>query len=157
MQPAWQEVLDRFTYGIYLVSIVADGKDNGMIASWVSQCSHEPPLVVLAIRQNRLSHAQILKAGAFCISVLPREALPLLKRFKIPEWERKFDGLTFRRSEQGAAILPEAIGHLDCTLETSYDTGDHTLFIGRIIAGEFQHDTLALSTADYGGSYRGDR
>jgi flavin reductase (DIM6/NTAB) family NADH-FMN oxidoreductase RutF len=157
MEHSWQEVLDRFCYGIYLISLTIDAKDNGMIASWVSQCSHEPPLVLVAIRKNRLSHAQITQTGSFCINVLPRESLPLLGRFKIPDWQNKFDGLACRRSLQGTPVLKQAIGYLDCTVETTVETGDHTLFIGRIVAGEFLNELQPLVTSDYGGNYRGDR
>ena len=67
MEKTWQEVLDRFTYGIYLVTISTAEGPNGMIASWVTQCSHEPPRLALAIRKSRLSHAQILETKAFCL------------------------------------------------------------------------------------------
>jgi len=157
MQKAWQEVLDRFRYGIYLVSIKIEDTDNAMIASWVAQCSHEPPLVSVAIRNNRLSCGQIKQAGAFCVSVLPRESLGLLKQFKIPDWQRKFDGLACRRSPQGALVPADVLGCLDCNLEQAIATGDHTLFIGRVVAGEFLNDAEVLNTADYGGCYRGER
>ncbi|HQI82638.1 MAG TPA: flavin reductase family protein, partial [Deltaproteobacteria bacterium] len=92
MEKSWQDVLDRFHYGIYLVTIAADGLYNGMIASWVAQCSHTPPLITLAIRKNRLSHDQIMQTGRFTFNLLPRDALGLLGQFKIPAWRRKFDG-----------------------------------------------------------------
>jgi len=157
MQKAWQDVLDHFRYGIYLISIRIDEADNAMIASWVAQCSHEPPLVSVAIRNNRLSCAQISHAGGFSIGVLPRQDLELIKQFKIPDWHRKFDGLTCRRSPQGALFPEDVIGYLDCTLENTLATGDHTLFIGRVVAGEILNDSEPLSTADYGGNYRGER
>lgn len=157
MQDAWQRVFDRFSYGIYLVSIVMEGKDNATIASWVTQCSHEPPLVAVAIRKGRLSHDQILQVGAFTISPLPRPSLGLIRQFKIPDWQHKFDGLECVRSSRGAAVPADSIGWLDCVLETRLDIGDHTLFIGRVVAGEFLHEGAPLSTADYGGAYRGDR
>jgi len=155
MQKAWQDVLDRFRYGIYLVSIQIEDADNAMIASWVTQCSHEPPMVGVAIRNNRLSCSQIEQAGAFCISVLPRESLGLIKRFKIPDWRHKFDGLPCRRTPQGALVPQDVIGFLECAVEHTISAGDHTLFIGRVIGGEFLSDAQVLSTADYGGSYRG--
>ena len=72
MKNEWQDVLDRFHYGIYLVTVSSPEGQNGMIASWVTQCSHEPPLVAMAIRKNRLAHEQILKSRKFCLNVPPR-------------------------------------------------------------------------------------
>jgi flavin reductase (DIM6/NTAB) family NADH-FMN oxidoreductase RutF len=157
MQQAWQDVLDRFRYGIYLLSIRIEDMDNAMIASWVAQCSHEPPLVSVAIRNNRLSCGQIQQAGGFCISVLPKLSLELIKQFKIPDWQHKFEGLACRRSQQGALVPENIIGYLDCTLEHTIATGDHTLFIGKIVSGECLRDTEPLCTIDYGGHYRGER
>jgi len=52
MEQAWQDVFDRFMYGIYLITIADAEGYNGMIASWVTQCSHEPPRVALAIKKT---------------------------------------------------------------------------------------------------------
>jgi flavin reductase (DIM6/NTAB) family NADH-FMN oxidoreductase RutF len=157
MEKTWQDVLDRFHYGIYLVTISAKEGHNGMIASWVTQCSHEPPRVLLAIRKNRLSHGQILQSGKFCINVLPREYAGMIKNFKIAGWRKKFDAADHTLSSNGLPVLDECIGYLDCLLENTIDTGDHTLFIGRIIAGDMKNasKTQALSTMDYDSVYRG--
>jgi len=156
MQYSWQEVLDTFPYGIYLVTIKADGLYNGMIASWVTQCSHEPPLLALAIRKTRLSHSQILQSGEFGISVLPQEAVLLVKQFKIPQWQRKFEGLDYDFSAHGNPVLKNALGYLDCVVEKSIDTGDHSLFIAKITDGKLLNEGQALSTAEYEGKYRGN-
>jgi len=85
MEAAWQDVFDRFIYGIYLVTISTAEGPNGMIASWVTQCSHEPPRLALAIRKNRLSHGQILETKIFCVNVLPRELAGVIKNCGLEE------------------------------------------------------------------------
>jgi hypothetical protein len=42
-------------------------------------------------------------------------------------------------------------------VERAIDTGDHTLFIGRVISGAFKKDGDALTTIQYPGRYRGDK
>lgn len=157
MEKAWQDVLDRFSYGIYLITVSAAGGYNGMIASWVTQCSHEPPRIVLAIRKNRLCHEQILESGKFCINVLPRESVGAISQFKIADWKKKFDFCKYRTSSFDLPVLDESIGYLDCLLEQTVDAGDHTLFIGTIKAGAIVNagKIAPLSTADYQGVYRG--
>lgn len=157
MEKSWQEVLDRFHYGIYLITIAADGLYNGMIASWVAQCSHTPPLITLAIRKNRLSHAQILQTGNFTINILPKDALPLLKQFKIPDWKHKFDDVSYALSPKGNPVLNNALAYLDCTVDRVIDTGDHSLFIGKITGGEMKKKEEPLNTTQYPGRYRGDK
>lgn len=157
MEQAWQDVFDRFMYGIYLITIADAEGYNGMIASWVTQCSHEPPRVALAIRKNRLSHGQILKTKKFCLNVLPRENAKTIGNFKIPDWQNKFRGARYTLSPSGLPVLDDCIGYLDCRLGQTVDAGDHTLFIGQIVAGGMKNPgkTETLSTLDYGGVYRG--
>ncbi len=157
MERSWQDVLDRFHYGIYLVTISADGGYNGMIASWLTQVSHDPPLVALAIRTNRLSHSQIRQSGRFGINLLPKNLISLVKHFKIPDWQHKFDNIDYELSLQGHPVLNEALGYLDCAVERIIDAGDHTLFIARITSGELKRSGQALSSIEYPGVYRGDR
>ena len=152
-----QEVFNCFSYGIYVVSVKAGNDDNAMIASWVSQCSHEPPLITLAIRQNRLSHEQILKAGAFSIGILPKGTNEFMKRFKISDWKKKFEGISSFRTESGMLMPEEITGYLDCELAASYKTGDHTLFIGKVLSGKILNDLEPMTTKDYSGCYTGAR
>jgi flavin reductase (DIM6/NTAB) family NADH-FMN oxidoreductase RutF len=157
MERSMQDVLDKFHYGIYLITITTEGSHNGMIASWVTQCSHEPPLVAVAIRNNRLSHSQISSTRKFAINVLSEEGLDSVKKFKIPDWKKKFDNVGFDLSPAGNPVLHEALGYLDCEVEGLVDTGDHTLFIARITAGRLEKPGDALSTDGYGGVYRGNK
>jgi flavin reductase (DIM6/NTAB) family NADH-FMN oxidoreductase RutF len=128
-----------------------------MIASWAAQCSHTPPLITLAIRKNRLSHAQILQTGKFTINLLPKDALPVVKQFKIPDWKRKFDDIPYFLSPLGNPVLDNALAYLDCTVEKIIDTGDHSLFIGKVIGGELKKLEEPLTTTQYPGRYRGDK
>lgn len=159
MEKEWQDVLDKFHYGVYLITVASAEGYNGMIASWVTQCSHEPPLVAVAIRKNRLAHQQILKSGAFCINVLPKESVDLIRQFKIADWKKKFDSINHKLSSSGLPVLDDCVGYLDFSLESTIDTGDHTLFIGRIKAGSIikAAETITLSTAIYRGIYRGSQ
>lgn len=159
MEKAWQDVLDKFHYGIYLITVSSAEGYNGMIASWVTQCSHEPPLVAMAIRKNRLAHQQILESGAFCINVLPKESVDMIRQFKIADWKKKFDSINYKLSSNGLPVLDDCIGYLDFSLERSIDAGDHTLFIGRIKAGAIMRaaETVTLSSANYRGIYRGSQ
>ena len=36
----------KMAYGIYVLTTAVEDKMNGMIASWVSQVSYEPPLIL---------------------------------------------------------------------------------------------------------------
>jgi len=97
-----------------------------------------------------------MQSGRFTVNLLPKEAMQEVAQFKIPDWKRKFDGFEYDLSALGNPVLKDALGYLDCTVERAIDTGDHTLFIGRITGGELRKPGEALSTAQYPGRYRGE-
>jgi flavin reductase (DIM6/NTAB) family NADH-FMN oxidoreductase RutF len=59
------------TYGIYVLTSFYKEEINGMIASWVSQVSYDPLLIMAAVHTHRYSHHLIEKAGAFAGTYLP--------------------------------------------------------------------------------------
>ena len=59
MDERWLQALGSMTYGIYVLTTHHEEKINGMIASWVSQISYDPPLVMVAVHPNRYSRQLI--------------------------------------------------------------------------------------------------
>jgi len=70
MQGQWIKAFAKMTYGIYVLTSRADEAINGMIASWVSQVSYEPPLIMVAVHPKRYSHQLIEKGGSFVLHVV---------------------------------------------------------------------------------------
>ncbi len=157
MQDGWQAVLDNFAYGIYLITIADGAQFNGMVASWLMQCCHEPPMLAVAIRHNRLSHEQIRQSRKFCVNLVDRKFESRMPNFKRPDWQEKFKGQTYYLSPAGLPVLDDALGFLDCRLEQVLDLGDHSLFVAQIISGDLNSAGTPLTTADYSGVYRGNR
>ena len=66
--------LKKLTTGIYIVTAKQGLEINGMVASWVSQVSFVPPLIMVAIKQERYSHAMIEQEKVFAVNVLSAAA-----------------------------------------------------------------------------------
>jgi flavin reductase (DIM6/NTAB) family NADH-FMN oxidoreductase RutF len=156
MQEAWQNALGKMTYGIYTLTTRHETAINGMIASWVTQISHDPPLIMVAVHPNRYSHRLIEKSGAFALHVLERSQKELLKRFKGPEAAAKFSDLLWEPGRTGSPILSECLAWLDCRVTDRQQPGNHTLFTAEIItAGPGSLQGTPLCTLDYEGMYTG--
>ncbi len=67
MQEGWIKTLGKMTYGIYVLTSFHKKEVNGMIASWVSQISYDPLLIMAAVHPNRYSHQLIEKSGCFAL------------------------------------------------------------------------------------------
>lgn len=128
-------------HGVYVVTTRLGDRVNGMTAAWVSQVSLHPLLVMVSIASPRYSHNLIKESGIFAINVLSSEQVDLAKRFGYKSGRQidKFTGLDWITAVTGAPILPQAHAYLDLRLAHTYPAGDHTLFVGEVVAGKILH------------------
>lgn len=128
-------------HGVYVVTTRLEDVVNGMTASWVSQVSLKPLMVMVSIAPSRYSHDLIKKSGIFAINVLDRDQADLGKRFGFKSGRQvdKFAGLEWTTAATGAPILPQAYAYLDLKLQDTFTAGDHTLFVGEVVAAKVQH------------------
>lgn len=155
MENQWQSALGRMTYGIYVLTTAVEDEINGMIASWVSQISHDPALIMVAVHPNRYSHRMIRQSGCFALHVVEKDRKDFLKRFKGPDPIGKFSGIGWRKGSTGSPIIEECIAWIECKVLDRLDPGNHTLFIGQIVDAKRVSTNPAMSTADYDGVYTG--
>jgi len=155
METEWTLAIGKMTFGIYVLTTAADQVINGMIASWVSMVSFDPPLVMVAVHSNRYSHKLIERSGYFALNIISRDHKAYLSCFKGSDPVGKFAGIDWRKGQTGSPILADSIGYLECTVWDQYKPGNHTLFIGQIIDAKLQQDNVPLSTLDYEGVYLG--
>ena len=152
----WEKITGRMTYGIYLLTVACEEVINGMIASWVSQISYDPPLIAAAVHPNRRSHRLIVRSGSFALHVLAKSQKSFLQRFKGPDPRKKFDSVDWRRGVTGSPIISDCPAFLECQVRSRLQPGNHTLFIGEAVAAGLQQGIFQpLTTADYEGVYLG--
>jgi flavin reductase (DIM6/NTAB) family NADH-FMN oxidoreductase RutF len=149
------EALENVTTGIYILTTGKGEESHGMIVSWVSQVSFDPPLIMVAIRRNRPTHAMILENKNFALSILRKDQTNLIGQFKHQDHKKRFKGLTPVATKTGVYVIGETVAYIDCELYQSVDVNDHTLFIGRMVDGGVLDDGYPLSVQEYGKIYLG--
>ncbi len=155
MQQEWQDALGKMVYGIYVLTTAYEERINGMIASWVSQVSFDPPLIMAAVHPRRYSHQLIRQSGAFVLHVIAKDRKALLSRFKGPDPMEKFSVLEWEKGKTGCPVLRDCIAYMECEVRQSLMPGNHTLFIGEVVEGYMRADRSSLDTGDYDGTYTG--
>lgn len=128
-------------HGVYVVTTLLKDAVNGMTASWVSQVSLKPLLVMVSIAPSRYSHRLIQESGIFAVNVLDSTQADLGKRFGYKSGRQvdKFAGLEWTQAATGAPILPQAYAYLDLKLKDTCAAGDHTLFLGEVVDAKILH------------------
>ncbi len=155
MKAQWQSAFGQMTYGIYVMTTAQDEAVNGMIASWVTQVSYDPPLIMAAVHPNRYSHDMIVKTRAFGLHIIDRSQKDLLKRFKGPDPKEKFAGMDWVAGKTGVPVLTDCLAWFELEVKERHQAGNHTLFIGKVVDAGSNSETTPLCTLDYEGMYVG--
>jgi flavin reductase (DIM6/NTAB) family NADH-FMN oxidoreductase RutF len=132
----FRRILGHWASGVGIVTTtMSDGRPCGLTASSFASLSLDPFLVLVCVEKNADTHDCIRAAGAFAVSILAQDAERIARRFAAWEVDRKFDGLAYHPEVTGSPVLDEAIGWVDCRVHAEYEGGDHTIFVGEVVAG----------------------
>jgi len=134
--------LGRVPSGLFVLTARHGTRETGMLASWVQQCSFDPPQVSMAVRKGRDVLDWLADGAAFVLNVLAEGQKQLVSHFGkgFEAGEPAFDGLEVRRSADTGPVLLASHAYLDCRVAARFDAGDHVLVIGRVVRGEVLHD-----------------
>jgi flavin reductase (DIM6/NTAB) family NADH-FMN oxidoreductase RutF len=154
-----RSVLGRFATGIAVVTAgsadPAGSSPHGMTANAFSSLSLDPPLVLVCVAREALMHGSILDTEAFAVSVLHARQETLARHFsnrKRPLGEAQFDGVEWVPGAlTRSPLLVGSLAWLECGLAATYDGGDHTIFVGRVLDTSHSEDHDALLF--FGGTY----
>lgn len=122
-----------------LVSCIGKtGRPNIITLAWAMPTSLNPPMVAISVAPKRYSHSLIEETKEFVVNV---PAMNILKetlfcgRVSGKNHDKfKEAGLTPIPSEKlKTPIIKECVAHLECKLNRQFTTGDHTIFVGRVV------------------------
>lgn len=141
----FRRILGHWVSGVAIVTTrTADGKLCGLTANAIASVSLSPPLVLVCVEHNADSHDCIRQAGVFAINMLCNDQERIARRFSAWEVETKFEGLAFHFEATGAPVLDHALAWVDCRVYREHDGGDHTIFVGEVVAGDAREDSPLL-------------
>ncbi|MDZ7267040.1 MAG: flavin reductase family protein [candidate division KSB1 bacterium] len=132
----FRQVMGRFATGVTIVTTRAGGIIHGLTANAFCSVSLAPPLVLVCVNKAAQSHDLIRQGGCFAVSILAASQRAAARRFareELPARER-FADLRLRTAITGAPILEECLAWLDCRLVATHEGGDHTIFVGEVVA-----------------------
>ena len=122
-----------------LVSCVGKaGKPNITTLAWAMPTSINPPLVAISLAPTRHSHTLIEESSDFVVNIPTLEILQAVYACGSLTG-RSFDkfkktSLTPMPAKKvKAPAIRECVGHLECTVEDKFTTGDHMVYVGKIV------------------------
>lgn len=145
-QSRFKEAMAHFASGVTIVTTHRDGVDYGMTVSAFCSVSLDPSLVMVSIAQSLYTNECIHASRTFAVHILGIGQLEWGQRFAglIPDVADRFVGIELRRGRSGNPLLPGCLAVLDCELRAAHDAGDHTLFVGEVMALHIGEDQPPL-------------
>ncbi len=137
-----------FPRPVLLVS-TRDGKghDNIITVSWAGVACSAPPMVTVALRQSRYSHAAVMATREFVVNVptsKQREAVELCGTASGKQTD-KFAAAGLGKlpaAVVGAPLIAECPINLECKVRHVLPLGSHDLFVAEIVMTHAQHALL---------------
>lgn len=148
-------MMARFATGVTVVAARQGPLLAGMTANAIASISINPPLMMASIGHQSETHGAILGSHSFAINVLAEGQRAIADCFAQPTTAaklRRFCDAPWHEAETGSPVLDGAIAYFDCRLVSHHPGGDHTIFIGEIVAAGF--DEAAEPLIWYGSRYR---
>lgn len=130
---ALRNALGRFATGVTIVSCLdAAGQSIGLTANSFNALSLTPPLVLWSLRESSPSLPAFMAARHFAVNVLTEAQLELARRFATPTADKFAEGV-WSPGHGGAPVLSGCAAVFECESVSHQVTGDHQLFIGRVL------------------------
>lgn len=127
----FRRVMGRFASGVTIITAEADGEVRGMTANAFMSGSLEPPLIIISVGKRAAMHGHLLAAGRFAVNILGAGQQDIAHHFagrSLPAYSPEFVHVG------GVPTLDRVSTVITAETTATYECGDHTIFIGRILA-----------------------
>jgi len=132
-----EQAVGRITGSLCVITTHRFGKHQGMLTSWVSQATFNPPGLTIAIPMSEGEATLPTIGSQFVLNVL-KEGKNLRRFFLKPvaNEEDRLAAIDTHPASNGCLILDEALSYLECTVQSRMECGDHWLIYATVDNGK---------------------
>lgn len=132
-----EQAVGRIIGSLCVVTARRGDVTSGMLASWVSQATFNPPGLTVAIAKDRAMEPLAHVGDRFVLNIL-KEGQTLRRHFLKPfaPGEDRFAGLVVQTASNDCFILSDALAYLECTIQNRMECGDHWLLYAIVNQGK---------------------
>lgn len=133
----FRDTLGAFATGVTVITTQGPEEPYGMTANAFSSVSLDPPLILVCVIRGTQGEEMIEQNGIFAVNILSEEQEAISRYFASksrPRGPDAFAEISHRRAASGSPILDGSLAYLDCRVAAMHEAGDHTIFIGEVMA-----------------------
>lgn len=130
---ALRRVLGTYATGVSIVMTKSRGEIHGLTVNSFTSVSLEPPLILICIDRLTATYPLIKESRIFSVNILSNVQESLSRLFSDPGNKSSMvKGMEYREEVTGAPIIIGVLGFLDCSVEATYQAGDHEIFLAKV-------------------------
>lgn len=130
--PSMRRAMGAFATGVAVITTISqDGKPQGMTINSVTSVSLDPPILLVCLTNDARTSTAVINSGQFAISILGTRQERIARLFAA-RGENHFAGLPLTFGRHYVPVIPDAVAHLECTVENSVAVGDHIVVFGNV-------------------------
>jgi flavin reductase (DIM6/NTAB) family NADH-FMN oxidoreductase RutF len=114
-------------------------RPSGMVCGWSTTCSSDPDMIAVSLWKKGYTHKLIQETKEFVVAVPNKSLLKAIKVFGENHGD-KLDKFKVSKVKTSSSkfikppLLSDATMNFECVLDKEIDSGDHILFLGKIVA-----------------------
>ena len=129
----FKKALRCFSSGVTVVTLREGEQLHGLTVSAFSSLSLDPPLVLVCIDKGAAAHDVFAKVGSFVVNILAEDQEDVSNCFASKAVD-KFEVSKWHEGVLGIPVIEGAFGVVECVLHEVLPGGDHSIFVGRVVA-----------------------
>jgi len=150
----FRSIIGHFATGVTVVTTAAGEELQGMTANAITSLSLDPLMVLVCVDKTTHTHRVLERGGVFAVNILgehQEDVSRLFAKHAEPELGT-LRGQRFTMGETGAPLLEDCLAYLECRVAYMHEGGDHSIFLGEVVAGRVVRDVRPL--VFYSGRYQ---
>jgi len=150
----FRSIIGHFATGVTVITTAAGEEMQGMTANAIASLSLDPTMILVCVEKSTHTHGVLERSGVFAVNILASHQEDVSRLFaKRAEPEiNSLRGQRFIIGESGAPVLEDCLAYLECKVAQVFEGGDHSIFIGEVVAATVVSEVAPL--VFYRGGYR---
>jgi flavin reductase (DIM6/NTAB) family NADH-FMN oxidoreductase RutF len=129
----FRRVLGHFASGVTVITTQYQQQLHGTTVSSFCSLSLNPPLVLVCLDLKATIHDLIIASEVFGVNILTEHSEAASRHFARHTSE-KFSEIRHNPGQLGVPLLEDALATLECRVVERHPGGDHSIFIGQVVA-----------------------
>jgi flavorubredoxin/flavin reductase (DIM6/NTAB) family NADH-FMN oxidoreductase RutF len=141
-----EQAVGRVVAPLCVLTTHQDSSPIGILASWVSQATFNPPGITVAIAKDLALESFAHVGTTFVLNIL-KEGGPIRRQIRKPGLlgDNFFANVLTQETANHGVVLTDALSYLECTVQNRIECGDHWLVYAVIESGKVLDATGATA------------